>query len=341
MPKQRRVGSGCSRRQFLRAAGTAGIAGLAGCSRGSGRPTVAILGPGSLQNALANGLGPALDVPVQVEAHGSATVARLIEAGQRDPDIVAVADVALFDGPLTPSWYATFASNALVVVYDPSSDGGQRVAAAGPENWYEPLADGAVTLGRTDPDQDPLGYRTLFTIELASRYYADASNLGERILRRDQMYPETGLLSQFETGAVDAAIAYRNMAVERGYEYIELPDPINLSNPRYADDWYSTASYTLPSGRTIRGDVISYGATIRHMSDAAVAAFDALTTGRYLADYGFLLREGFPAFSGAPPQPVRQATTAAGTDRRDESQPRRDRPQRDLTSDLDGMRVLR
>ena len=154
MPKQRRVGSGCSRRQFLRAAGTAGIAGLAGCSRGSGRPTVAILGPGSLQNALANGLGPALDVPVRVEAHGSATVARLIEAGQRDPDIVAVADVALFDGPLTPSWYATFASNALVVVYDPSSDGGQRVAA-GPTPTRTRLAIGRCSPSNSRPGTTP------------------------------------------------------------------------------------------------------------------------------------------------------------------------------------------
>jgi hypothetical protein len=43
--------------------------------------TVAILAAGSLQHALENGLKPAVDVPVQVEAHGSATVARLIDEG--------------------------------------------------------------------------------------------------------------------------------------------------------------------------------------------------------------------------------------------------------------------
>ena len=322
MAEQRSGSPRCSRRRFLRATGVAGIAGLAGCRRGTAEtqsPTVAILGPGSLQNALANGLAPAVDVPVQIETHGSATLARMIDAGQRDPDIVIVADSALFENPLTPPWHSIFASNSIVIVYNPNSAGGQRVAAAGSDNWYEPLADGNVSLGRTDPDLDPLGYRTRFMIELASRYYGDVSTLSDRLLRQDQIYPETGLLSQFETGAIDAAVAYRNMAVERGYEYIELPDQINLSDPAYVDDWYSTTSYTLPSGQEIRGGLISYASTIRQMSEAAVSVFDALTTGDYLAEHGFLQRERFPAYTGDVPQQVREATSDANGDQSSEN----------------------
>ncbi|MFC7134890.1 MULTISPECIES: extracellular solute-binding protein [Salinibaculum] len=267
-----------------------------------------------------NGLEPAVDVPVESEAHGSATVARLIDEGQRDPDIVSVADVALFDDPLSPSWHSVFASNSVVIAYNPNTDGGERLAAAGPERWYEPMADGDVTVGRTDPDQDPLGYRTLFMLELASRYYDDASNLSEQLLQRNQIYPETSLLSQFETGSIDAAIAYRNMAAEREYEYIELPDQINLSNPQYEEEWYSTTSYTLPTGQEIQGGVISYGSTIRHVSDAAVSVFDAHTTGNYLQEHGFLVREQFPAYTGEVPQRVRQAT-----DRPTENRSRLDR----------------
>ena len=330
------AGETSSRRAFLAAAG-AGAAGLAGClgggSGGDATPgsgggtatgrtgggeqgrstTVAILAAGSLQRALEAGLAPAVDVPVAVEAHGSATVARMIAEGQRDPDIVTVADTALFEAPLSPPWYSVFASNAVVLAYNPDTDGGERIADADERRWYEPLVDGDVRLGRTDPDQDPLGYRALFTLELASRYYDGASNLGEKILRREQIYPETALVSQFETGAIDAAIAYRNMAVERDYEYVDLPDQIDLSNPEYAEAWYSTVSYTLPSGQEVRGGLVSYGSTIRRMSDAAVAVFDVHTTGQYLAESGFVLREGFPVYEGAAPDRVTAATGTGGT----------------------------
>jgi molybdate/tungstate transport system substrate-binding protein len=310
-----------TRRGFLLTAGATGVVGLAGCTgtrMGAGpesevpaddgeSPTVTILAAGSLQHALETGLAPAVDVPIRVEAHGSATVARLIAEGQRDPDIVTVADTALFEAPLSPPWYATFTSNAVVLAYNSDTEGGRRVADA--DRWYEPLVDGDVRLGRTDPDRDPLGYRTLFTLELAARHYADAPALRETIPRRRQIYPETALIGGFETGSIDAAFAYRNMAVERGYDYVDLPDRIDLSNPAHADR-YSTVSYTLPSGQEIRGSPISYGSTVRHRSDAALSVFAAHTTGDYLADAGFLLREEFPHYEGAVPDAVRRATTA-------------------------------
>ncbi|TKX78398.1 sulfate transporter [Halorubrum sp. SD626R] len=329
-----------SRREFLVTAGTGLIAGSAGCTGGRDRDggrsaTVAILAAGSLQNAIANGLKPAVDVPVEVEAHGSATVARMIAEGQRDPDIVSVADVALFERPLSPPWYSVFASNSIVVAYNPDTVGGERVAEAGTERWYEPMAEGSVRIGRTDPDQDPLGYRTLFALELASRYYDDASDLGAQILRRDQTYPETSLISQFETGSIDAAFAYRSMAVERGYEYVELPAQIDLSDPRYAEEWYSKPSYTLPSGQEVRGGLISYGSTVRHVSDAAVAVFDAHTTGTYLEDHGFLLREQFPAYTGEVP---RRVTRTA--DRSDENRSRLDRDGESLSAAVSDITVL-
>jgi molybdate/tungstate transport system substrate-binding protein len=297
-----------TRRRLLLTAGTAAVAGVAGCAGGRGRSTpVTVLAAGSLQNALANGLEPAVDIPVEVEAHGSATVARLVDEGQRDPDIVSVADAALFEEPLSPPWHAVFTSNAVVVAYDPATDGGERLAEAGPDRWYEPMLDGAVTVGRTDPDQDPLGYRTRFALELAARYY-DVPDLRDRILRRDQVYPETSLISQFETGSVDAAFAYRNMAVERGYEYVELPDQVDLSDPRHAEEWYATTSYTLPTGQEVRGAPIGYASTVRHASDAARSVFAAHTTGGYLEDHGFLLRDQFPAYAGDVPRRIRRAT---------------------------------
>jgi len=304
-----------TRRAVLRMAGAGGATGLAGClgrrsvgarrATDEGSSTVTILTAGSLQHALETGFEPTLDVPIRVEAHGSATAARMVAEGQRDPDILTVADVALFEAPLSPPWYATFTSNAVVLAYNSDTEGGRRIAEA--DRWYEPLVEGNVRLGRTDPDRDPLGYRTLFTLELAGRYYDDAPALRDVIPTRRQRYPETALISGFETGSIDAAFAYRNMAVERGYEYLDLPDPIDLSSPAHTDA-YATVSYTLPSGQTIGGDLIGYASTLRHRSDAASSVFDAHITGSYLDDAGFLRRDRFPVYEGDVPTAIRRAT---------------------------------
>jgi molybdate/tungstate transport system substrate-binding protein len=308
MPEQR-----TSRRAFLASAAGVGVA-LAGCSsasgsasrgtgatNGSGSGPVSVLSAGSLELAFGEGLSEAVDTDLRVESHGSSTVARLVSEGQRDPDIVALADTALFDGPLHPSWYSVFASNAVVIAYNPNTEAGERLGEAGSENWYDVLLDEDVTLGRTDPTQDPLGYRALFTLELASRYYDDANDLRERVPERDQIYPETGLISQFESGNVDAAVAYRNMAVERDYDYIDLPDRIDLGNPKYEADWYSTVSYTAPSGKTTRGGLIGYGSTVRNVNPTTKAVFETLTTGDYLEAYGFEVPANYPETHGNPP----------------------------------------
>lgn len=283
----------------------AGLGGLAGCTgvlnvAGPRSERVSMLAAGSLNNALENGLRGHVDAPLDVEARGSAAVARLVAEGQKDPDIVALADVALFDSPLYPSWYAEFATNSIVIAYDAGSDGGQRLAAAGSDEWYRPLQEGELSLGRTDPDLDPLGYRTLFVLELATDYYGTAVDLREAIPRRDQVYPETQLVSQFETGSIDAAVTYRSMAVERGYDYVELPPDIDLSAPAFVDR-YATATYRLPGGKVVRGGPVSYGATIRHRSPTVDDVFEAATTGKYLREFGLVVPDDYPRYTGNVP----------------------------------------
>ncbi|WP_220132639.1 extracellular solute-binding protein [Halorhabdus salina] len=303
------AGSRFSRRAFLGAVGGAGLAGIAGYGLyqgGESTAPVSILAAGSLQHALETELRPAVDVPVHIECHGSMTVARLVAEGQRDPDIVVVADPAVFEETLPVPWHVVFASNAVVLAYDANSPGGRRIEAAGPDRWYEPLLAGSVDLGRVDPDLGPLGYRTLFALELATRLYDDASDLRERIPQRKQTYPATGLVGQFETGGLDAAFAYRNMAVERGYDFLTLPDRINLSDPDHVEEWYSTTTYQLPSGQVVRGGLIGYGATLRSDRAASLAVFDALTSGSSLQGSGFLFRDRFPTVTGEVPDRVRR-----------------------------------
>jgi len=285
--------------------GAAGIAaGLAGCSmaRSESADSVSLLVAGSLSNAVESGLRDAVDVSLRTEAHGSATVARLVDDGKRDPDIVSVADTSLFDDPLSPSWYAAFVTNSLVVAYDGDSDGGRAVAEAGVDGWYEPILDGEATLGRTDPDLDPLGYRTLFVLELASDHYGVA-DLRERVPEREQVHPETQLISQFETGSIDAAVTYRSMAVDRGYDYVDLPAEIDLSDPAYADS-YADAAYTLPGGTTVTGGVVRYASTMRDQREAVRSVFETHVGGSYLGEYGFGVPDDYPSYTGDVPDGI-------------------------------------
>lgn len=273
---------------------------LAGCSGvlGSGQ-AVSMMVAGSLNNAVENGLRPAVDARVQSEARGSAAAARLVASETKDPDIVSLADVALFDALLSAEWVAEFATNELVVAYNAETAAGDRLASGDP--WYEVLLDDDSSLGRTDPDLDPLGYRTLFSLDLATDYYGTDRDLREAVPAPDQRYPETQLLSQFETGAIDAAVVYRNMAAERGYDYVDLPAEIDLSDPALAER-YGTTSYELPDGTVVSGDVISYGSTLRHESATTRDVFERHISGDYLAEFGFTVPDDYPRYTGNVPE---------------------------------------
>ena len=287
-----------SRRGFL-ASVAAGSGWLAGCRTVGGRRTdpVRVLAAGSLQTPLAEGLKRVVSPPVTVEAHGSAAAARLVAQGKRDPDVLALADTALFAEPLDDPWYATFATNDLVVAHA-DTDAGRLVGTA--DRWFEPIIAGDVRLGRTDPDLDPLGYRTLFTLELAAAYY-DRPDLVDEILRPGQIYPETALASSFETGAVDAAVLYGSMATQHGFDAVDLPAAIDLGSPARADDYDSAGSYALPGGATVRGDLIEYGATLRRRTAATESVFEALVAGDYLDEFGFDRPTDYPQYTEDAP----------------------------------------
>jgi len=315
MPTQRSAErEGVTRRTLLKAAGAAGATGVAtglgGCvgsvgsvsgASGGREEPVSVLAAGSLQLALSEGFRESVDQQVRVETHGSVMAARLVAEGKRDPDIVALADPVLFDGVLATDWHAAFATNALVVAYDSDSAGGRRVAEA--DRWFDPVLDGEATLGRTDPDLDPLGYRTLFSLALASDYY-DRPGLRDDLTDPRQVYPETSLLSRFETGDLDAAVVYRSMAVDRGYDSLDLPTAVDLGDPARASE-YRTASYELPNGRTVRGAPVAYAAVARNDDERVVNAFDGLVTGEYLDDHGFARPDALPEYSGDVPRDYR------------------------------------
>jgi len=289
---------GVSRRTVL--ASLAGGASLvSGCGQVLGRQSadaVRMLGAGSLQRALST-LADAVPVRVRVEARGSAAAAQLVAEGTRDPDVLALADGVLFESVLEPDWYAAMATNELTLAYDGTTDVGRRFEDA--DRWFDPVLSGAVSLGRTDPDLDPLGYRTLFALDLAGDHYGRPDLPGAARAASD-VYPETSLLARLETGAVDAAFVYRNMATDRGYDTVDLPPAIDLSDPARADR-YGTVSCRLPDGTRVSGGVIEYVATVRKRRPASMRVFEALIAGDALADHGFRRPDRYPTFEGDVP----------------------------------------
>ena len=235
---------------------------------GSGSSTPTVLVAGSLQS-VADDVGDAA-----VEAHGSVAVRRLVDEGARDPDAMALADPRLFAGLATPRLFAT---NALVVAYDPDSPHADAIE----RDWQAALRRDLL-VGRTDPANDPLGYRTVMALRLAGA--ADA-------LDDVDLFPETRLLQSLEAGAIDAAFAYRNMAVEHDVPYASLPDRIDFSNPQFADR-YASVSVELPD-RTVRGAPIRYGAAA--LTDAGKPWIDRLVEGHdRLQAAGFGVPDGYP-----------------------------------------------
>jgi len=258
------------------------LAGLAlaasgGCL-GTGRPTDdrgSLLVAGSLL-PLAEAVPDAV-----VEAHGSLAAARLVEDGLREPDAVALADPALVDD--LAGWSAAFATNAMAVAYDPESSAAAAIEADG----AAALAREEVAVGRTDPTTDPLGYRTLLTLDLARR----AGLPVEGVLANSSVFPETQLVRTLVEGPLDAAFVYRNMAETHGVPRVDLPPELDLSDPSYADR-YREASVTV-EGTTRRGEPVRYGAAPLTERGRGVCA-DLVHGTERLRRFGFAVPAGYP-----------------------------------------------
>ncbi|MFB6353987.1 MAG: substrate-binding domain-containing protein [Halobacteriales archaeon] len=260
----------------LAAAGTAGAVGFAGFGAGRASNATTALVAGSL-------LELASDIPgASVEAHGSVAVRRLVLDGLREPDAVALADPRLFAGISERG--TTFATNAVVLAYDPGSVHADAIAS----DWAAAIGNPDLSLGRTDPQKDPLGYRTVMALRLADRRYgvdADAA------LEGSSVFLETDLLNVLAGGQLDAAFAYRNMAEQRDLSYVELPDDVDFSNPAYADV-YRTVSCDIGE-QTVRGAPIAYAASA--LSEAGGPWVERLVTaGEALREAGFVVPAGYP-----------------------------------------------
>ncbi len=205
----------------------------------------------------------------ELEPGASLEIARRMTELHKTPDVVLLADPEVFPQLLMPqyvSWYTLFARNRIVLAYTPGSRGAGKING---ENWRSVIGEKGVEVGRSDPNTDPAGYRTLLTMQLAERHYHE-HGLYARLLagapERNVRPREADQVALLQTHELDYIWTYQNLAENDGLKYVKLPDDIDLGNP--ADSaTYGTVTTRVLGKRpgdtlTMRGAPILFALTI-------------------------------------------------------------------------------
>jgi len=225
--------------------------------------------------SLARPLRAALDsfgaheqVEVLQENAGSLETARKLTELGNIPDVIALADEDVFPQLLLPgfvSWYVRFAHNRMVIAYTDKSRGARDITA---DNWWQVLQRPGVETGRSDPQLDPNGYRTLLVLQLAERHYAKlglAAQLLHAMPARNVRPKEADLVGLLQAGEFDYIWSYESMARSIGLQFVQLPDAIDLSSTANAAAYDHASVRVRGKGTdsvTFRGRPIVYALTI-------------------------------------------------------------------------------
>ena len=238
------------------------------------------------------------DVNIVSESAGSRTTIRKVTELGKPGDVIGSADYAAIEELMFPDysdWYIKFAINEMVIAYRDGAPFAEDIAN-GSRTWYDVFRNEDVSYGHSDPDADPCGYRSLMVCQLAQDYYYDnASDFGltpddNAAVLYDVLIPipdggddmdrgrgggdwgevvrpkSVELLTLMESGDLDYAFEYKSVAVQHDFDYISLPDELDLSDEDFAD-FYSTAVVDVTGSEpdtvsTLTGEAIVYGVTI-------------------------------------------------------------------------------
>lgn len=243
----------------------------AGCARESAPPqTLVVFNAGSLARPIRVALdtfAARAGVRIEQESAGSLESARKLTELGKTPDLIALADADVFPGYLVPAQvesYVTFARNRMVVAFTERSRGAGDIS---PGNWPEVLSRPDVEVGRSDPELDPNGYRTLMVWQLAERQRKTpglAARLEARAPARNVRPKEADLVGLLQAGEFDYIWSYESMARGIGLQWVSLGDSVDLSDPGLAET-YAHASVT------VRG--ASQGSTVTFTGKPIVYAF--------------------------------------------------------------------
>ena len=208
------------------------------------------------------------NIKVETEVAGSATAIRKVTELGKKADIIASADYTLIPEMMFPEyaeWYITFAYNRMVIAYTNKSRFGNEINR---DNWYEILQRDEVKYGRSDPNQDPCGYRTLMVWQLAEDYY-NVPGLYDKLYgaEGDMLRSKSvELIALLESGDLDYAFEYSSVTAQHNLNYVVLPTEIDLSSQEFRD-YYSKVKVEIAGKKpgeiiTKTGKPIVYGITI-------------------------------------------------------------------------------
>lgn len=204
---------------------------------------------------------------ILLESAGSVACARKITDLKKDCDIMISSDYKVIDHMLIPdyaNWNIKFASNEMALVFTPKSKYQEQINS---QNWYDILLKPEVAYGRSDPNSDPCGYRTVQLTQLAEKYYNE-TNLSKKLIEKDKNYirpKEVDLLGLLESNAIDYIFIYKSVALQHQLPYLTLPDSINLKNAELTG-FYAMASVEITGDKPgelklQRGEPMVYGIT--------------------------------------------------------------------------------
>jgi len=249
------------------------LIGFFSCQENNGERKIVVLHAGSLSvpfNIMAREFMEIYpNITVIMEAHGSRTCARQITDLGRSIDVMASADSKVIQNLLIPDhaeFCINFATNEMAIMYKKSSLFADKI---NPDNWFDILLLPEVEYGRSDPNADPCGYRTLLTWQLAEKFYAVPGlykRLSDKMPKRNIRAKEVDLIALLEAGELDYIFIYRSVAWQHQALFLSLPDEINLRSSVYKD-FYHNASVKISGkkpGEWIvrRGAPMVYGITL-------------------------------------------------------------------------------
>ncbi len=223
-------------------------------------------------------------IAVKAEAGGSRECARKISDLGRSCDVFGSADYKVVENLLMPEhadFNIRFATNEMAIVYTGKSNRADEIS---PSNWPEILLQDDVAFGRSDPNSDPCGYRTVMVFQLAEKHYdvpGLATGLAQKHGHKYIRPKETDLLALLEAGEIDYLFIYRSVGQQHRLKILRLPDEISLRSPELAD-LYGSATVAVTGKQpgeliTRSGGPIVYSVTIprtapnRDLAEAYVA----------------------------------------------------------------------
>lgn len=183
-------------------------------------------------------------IKINIEASGSRIAARKITELNRQADIFFSADYNVIKNLMFPDfahYSINFSAGEMVIVYTDRSKFSNEINN---NNWYKILLSKEVRFGRSDPECDPAGYRTLIVWKLADIFCSQKNkkvsiydSLLKKCSKKNIRPGSIQLLPLLESLWLDYCFEYKSVAEQHNLKYLKLPEEINLSSGKYNKEY--------------------------------------------------------------------------------------------------------